>query len=357
MTSDNSKPARIVPAPGYEKTSGGAQTVGPVKIEFLQADRLLPLLIQPLIKGVNPITWVAGQKAFIETQLLKHGGLLFRNFGLTTAAEFEQFSRVICGELLEYHERSSPRRQVSGNIYTSTDYPPSETIFLHNENSYQQTWPMKILFFCQRAPHSGGETPIADCRKIYARLSPELKHRFIENQWMLIRNFGDGLGLSWQTVFQTNNQSQVEEHCRANGIHAEWKQNGNLRTRAVRPAVVRHPKTNEPVWFNHATFFNVSTLDPEICEVLNRQFKEEDLPATTCYGDGSSISAETLAELREAYRAETVSFGWQEGDVLLLDNMLVAHGRAPFSGSRTILVGMGEPFSLAGVERPAEATH
>jgi alpha-ketoglutarate-dependent taurine dioxygenase len=264
---------------------------------------------------------------------------------MKTATEFEQFSRVVCGELLEYHERSSPRRQVHGNVYTSTDYPAGESIFLHNENSYQQTWPMRILFFCQTAPASGGETPIADCRKIYRRLNPKLRERFIDRKWMLIRNFGDGLGLSWQTVFQTTDKGVVDEHCRVNGIQTAWKDNDRLRTCTVRPAVRNHPKTGEPVWFNHATFFHVSTLDPTISAVLTRQFKEEDLPSTTCYGDGSSIEAETLDELREAYSSETVMFSWQEGDLLLLDNMMVAHGRAPYKGPRAILVGMAQPYS------------
>jgi len=327
------------------EASGAELTTSFVKAQYLQPGQPLPLVIQPQVKGMNPITWAASHKAYIEANLLKHGGLLFRNFGMKTAVEFEQFSKVLCGELLEYHERSSPRRQVSGNVYTSTDYPATESIFLHNENSYQQTWPMKILFFCQTAPQSGGETPIADCRKIYQRLTEKLRQRFIERKWMLIRNFGDRLGLSWQTVFQTTDKDVVDQHCRVNGIQTEWKDNDRLRTRAVRPAIAYHPKTREPVWFNHATFFHVSTLDPVISAVLIQQFKEADLPSTTCYGDGSSIESETLDELRQAYHSETVTFPWQEGDVLLLDNMLVAHGRAPYTGARAILVGMAEPYS------------
>jgi alpha-ketoglutarate-dependent taurine dioxygenase len=344
---DTSKPAEIG-GEGVRRISpsdAGELTAGPVRAERLRPEGLLPLLIQPRVKGLNPIQWAASHKPYIEAELLKHGGLLFRNFGMKTAKEFEQFGRAVCGDLLEYQERSSPRSQVSGNIYTSTDYPAGESIFLHNENSYQQTWPLKILFFCQTAPLTGGETPIADTRRIYQRLDPRIRGRFEEKKWMLIRNFGDGLGLSWQEVFQTSEKDVVEEHCRANGIEAEWKDENRLRTRVVRPAVRRHPKTGEHVWFNHAAFFHVTTLDPVICEVLTRQFKEEDLPSTTCYGDGSSIEAETLDALREAYRAETVIFPWQEGDVLLLDNMLAAHGRTPYTGARRILVGMAEPFS------------
>jgi hypothetical protein len=40
-----------------------------------------------------------------------------------------------------------------------------------------------------------------------------------------------------------------------------------------------------------------------------------------------------------------VSFPWQRGDILMLDNILAAHGRAPYEGPRKILVGMTELFS------------
>src|SRR5678815_4566884 len=116
--------------PMSREASGAELTTSLVKAQYLQPGQPLPLVIQPQVKGMNPITWAASHKAYIEANLLKHGGLLFRNFGMKTAIEFEQFSKVLCGELLEYHERSSPRRQVSGNVYTSTDYPATESIFL-----------------------------------------------------------------------------------------------------------------------------------------------------------------------------------------------------------------------------------
>lgn len=42
---------------------------------------------------------------------------------------------------------------------------------------------------------------------------------------------------------------------------------------------------------------------------------------------------------------ETICFAWQQGDLLMIDNMLVAHGRNPFDGPRRILAAMGEPMS------------
>ena len=173
-------------------------------------------------------------------------------------------------------------------------------------------------------------------------VAPEIRGRFARQGWMYVRNFGDGFGLSWQTVFQTSDKTQVEEHCRKSGIETEWKEGDHLRTRAVRPTLARHPRTGETLWFNHATFFHVSTLEPDIRAPLLAEFGENDLPTNTFYGDGSPIETAVMDHLREAYRRETVSFPWQKGDLLVLDNMMVAHGRAPFSGPRQVLVGMAE---------------
>lgn len=324
-----------------------------VSIEDMVASRPLldggnlPLLVQPRLQGVDLVAWAASQRSFIEDNLLRCGGLLFRGFAVGMPGQLESLIHALSEEALEYRERSSPRSTVEGRIYTSTDYPASLPIFLHNENSYQSAWPLKIFFFCQTPAAEGGATPIADCRRVLAAIDPAVRDRFVDKGWMIVRNFGDGFGLDWRTVFQTSDRAAVEEHCRQGGIQVEWKSGNRLRTRAVRSPLARHPRTGEQLWFNHATFFHVSTLDPAIREALLAEFAEDDLPANTYYGDGTPIEPEALDHLRSLYLRETVSFPWQQGDVLLLDNMLVAHGRAPYSGERKILVGMSEPVSRA----------
>ena len=315
---------------------------GLVTAQPLFPDRAVPLLVEPSISALDPVSWAAHNRDFIEASLRKHGGILFRNFNLKTSEQFAGFMAAIADELLDYNERSSPRTQVSDHVYTSTDYPAAHSIFVHNENSYQQRWPMKIFFFCETPAESGGETPIADCRRVYAGLPAHIKERFKEKKWMYLRNFGDGFGLPWRTVFQTDDRAAVEEHCRRNGIDVKWKSDDRLRLRAVRHAIHRHAYTGEEVWFNHATFFHVSTMEPAIRDALLAEVSEDDLPTNSYYGDGSPIEPEVLEELRQRYDAETVSFPWQRGDTLLLDNMTVAHGRAPYTGPRKILVGMAQ---------------
>lgn len=326
-----------------------------VKTGHLVDDQKLPLLIEPNAENVNLSEWAASHRDFIQEKLDDHGGILFRGFGVKTVEEFEGFIANASSPALKYSERSSPRSQVEGNIYTSTDYPPNESIFLHNEQSYNLTFPTKILFFCMQAAPQGGETPIADSRRVYERLDPQIRSRFAEKGYMYVRNFGGGAGLSWPEVFQTSDPKAVEEYCKKQRIEFEWRDEGKtLRTRQVRRAIARHPRTGVPTWFNHLTFFHVSTLSPAIRETMMESFAEDELPNNTYYGDGTSIEPEILDTLREIYSDETVTFSWQEGDVLMLDNMTVAHSRNPFSGPRKVVVGMADPMHWDDVLPGAE---
>ncbi|MBA3531021.1 MAG: TauD/TfdA family dioxygenase [Ardenticatenales bacterium] len=337
-----SKPtAGKLPTIGRKRSTVSAENL--VTTSYLNPEQLLPLVIEPAVEGVDLIEWSRNNLEWIEEELAKHGGLLFRNFNLRTAEEFGDFLQGFAGGALEYKERSSPRSQVSGNVYTSTDHPPTESIFLHNEQSYNLTFPMKIVFFCTIPAQEGGETPIASTRNLFQRLPAELRDPFIEKGYLYVRNFGDGFGLSWQSAFQTDDPAVVEKYCQDNEIEFEWKEGNRLRTRQRRRAVVQHPRTGEMIWFNHATFFHVTTLRSEVREMLLREFSEDELPNNTYYGDGTPITNEVMEQLRDAYHKETITFPWQRGDLLLLDNVTVAHGRAPFVAPRQIIVGMAEP--------------
>lgn len=316
-----------------------------VKTEVIREKGLLPLTIQPALEGMGLDAWASNNSEWIEANLLRYGVLLFRNFPVSNDFDLESFIQSIAGNLIEYSYRSTPRSQVRGKIYTSTEYPPEQSIPLHNEMAYSLNWPMKIWFFCVKAAEQGGETPIADSRKVFQRIDPRIKERFIEKKILYVRNYGEGLDLQWKNVFQTTDKLEVEAYCRQAGIDFEWKDGNRLSTRQVCQAVATHPKTGDEVWFNQAHLFHVSSLKSEVRESLLSMFKEEDLPRNAFYGDGSKIEASVVEEINEIYQQETVTFSWEKSDILMLDNMLFAHGRKPFIGSRKVLVGMAEPFS------------
>jgi alpha-ketoglutarate-dependent taurine dioxygenase len=316
-----------------------------VTTRFLDGFPAMPLVIEPRTDNVNPFDWAQTERELIESQLLKQGAILFRNFKLETVDQFERFVSTISPHLIEYHERSSPRSELKKGIYTSTDYPADQSIHFHNEQSYGRSWPMKLWFFCLLPAEQGGATPIADGRRVYQRISPEIRERFEQKKVMYMRNYGDGLGLTWQTAFQTSSKFDVEEYCRKSQISFEWKNGDRLRTRQIFANVTTHPQTGEKVWFEHAAFFHISSLQPKVLETLRAEFAEEDLPMNTYYGDGTPIELAELAEIREAYRQEAVAFPWQKRDLLLIDNVLTSHSRQSFAGDRKILVAMADLYS------------
>ncbi|MEA5452798.1 TauD/TfdA family dioxygenase [Leptolyngbya sp. CCNP1308] len=313
----------------------------------LNRDRLLPLVVQPTQgAALNLADWAATQTDWIEGRLRYHGGILFRSFAGDGTTGLEQFLQALGGDLLDYAYRSTPRTQVSGRVYTSTEYPASQTIPLHNEMAYSRQWPLKIAFLCEQPGAWGGTTPIADSRQVYQALPEELRSRWQQRQVLYVRNYGGGLDLPWQTVFQTEDRSAVEAFCQANGMTWEWGRGDRLRTRQVCQAVARHPHTGDWVWFNQAHLFHISSLDGAVRAGLLADVAEADLPRNAYHGDGTPLDEADLATIRAAYQAATVEFLWQQGDVLLLDNMLTAHGRTPYGGPRKILVGMAQPYGL-----------
>jgi alpha-ketoglutarate-dependent taurine dioxygenase len=277
-----------------------------------------------------------------NTYLPTVGGVLFRGFPIESVTDFDTFVRMISPDLASYEFGSTPRSQVHNQVYTSTEYPPHQSIPLHNEQAYTTEWPMKIWFYCSQSSSEGGYTPIADSRGVYQHIPARIKERFIEKGVMYVRNYGNGLDVPWNKVFNTMDRRVVEQYCRSAGIGYEWKADGELRTRQVCQAVAVHPMTLQMVWFNQAHLFHVSNLEPAVRDALLSFVSEEDLPRQAFYGDGTPIETTVLDEIREVYRCLAIQFPWHEGDVLTLDNMLVAHGRTPFKGPRKILVAMAE---------------
>jgi alpha-ketoglutarate-dependent taurine dioxygenase len=313
--------------------------------ELLATGQSLPLVMRPAVGGVNLVEWAGNNRAQVEEKLLAHGALLFRGFNVDSVERFGEVARALSSELLDYRERSSPRTQLRNGIYTSTDYPADQAIQFHNEQSYTHSWPMKLWFYCAQPAEQGGATPIADGREVYSLISREVRDRFNEKRVMYVRNYGDGVGLSWQEAFQTNDEAKVEEYCRSASIEFEWKgSRRRLRTRQIFDTITRHPRTGELVWFEHTAFFHITSLAPEIRRTLLEEFGEEDLPFNTYYGDGTPIEPFALEEIRAAYRTAAVRFDWQQHDILLIDNMLTSHAREPFVGQRKIVVAMAELF-------------
>ncbi|MGV9880185.1 TauD/TfdA family dioxygenase [Streptomyces sp. NPDC003006] len=309
----------------------------------VESTPMFPLVVEG--HGEPAVERLRAGREELRAALRERGALLLRGFDVEGADGFADIVRALSGEPLPYTERSSPRSVIKGNIYTSTDYPPGEEIFLHNENSYQASWPMTLYFHCVRPPLTRGATPLADTRRVLAAVDDGVRREFERRGWTVVRNYGDLVGLEWQEAFATADRAEVEGYCRERGIEAQWLPGGGLRTRAVREAVHRHPVTGEPVWFNHTAVFHATTLPESVRLGLLEMLGEENLPSQTYYGDGAPIPDDVMDHLRACYRAAATRFDYRADDVLVIDNMLVSHGREPFTGPRRIAVAMAEPYT------------
>ena len=285
--------------------------------------------------------WWQAHRHQLDAVLRRTGGVLLRGFD---HADRQAFAALV-DELLvpsEYIYRSTPRTEVGDRVYTATEYPAARTIPQHCENAYQDTWPRWLAFYCELPATAGGDTPLADCAEVTRRLPAELVARFAARRVTYRRHYRDGVDLPWSTVFGTRDRGEVEAYCRRHGIAWTWIGDDQLRTEQTCDALVRHPVTGEPVWFNQAHLFHASSLDDASRSALVQMYGEDALPRHACFGDGAPIGAEDLACIHDTYARCARSFAWRRTDVLLIDNLAIAHGRQPFRGDRRVLVAMGD---------------
>ena len=313
-----------------------------VHSNYLNPERL-PLVLEPKAAGLSLLAFCEQHQDWIETALAAEGAILFRNFAMTApVSDFHRFSDRMAGSLSDYVYRSTPRTAVGQKVYTATEYPAKMSIPQHNENAYSRRWPLKLMFLCAEAALEGGATPLSRNTAITRRIAPRTRDKFRDLGVLYTRNYSRTIDLPWQTVFQTEQRSGVEDFCRDNDIGFTWGANDSLRTTQVCQGLASHPRTGQELWFNQAHLFHVSNLDPATRAAMLSLFSEDQLPRNAHYGDGSAIEPEVLDDIRQAFKEELAVFDWRTNDVLLVDNMLVSHGRQPFRGPRKVLVAMGQ---------------
>ena len=299
----------------------------------------LPLVITPAVDNIDLAGWCSAHTEDVERYLDGYGAIMFRGFPLAGGREFEAVASAIAGELFgEYGDL--PPEKSGQRIYHSTPYPPDKMILFHNESSHFSSWPMRQFFFCVVPSQEGGETPLLDCRKVYEVLDNEIVDAFERRGLMYVRNFSEGVDVPWQDFFHTSDKAAVEQTCAKGGMSCEWTELG-LRVSQRAQGVLTHPRTGVPVFFNQVQLHHVACLDEETRTAMRQLFADEDLPRNVYYGDGAPIPDEVIERIGEVYEQLCVETPWQKGDLIALDNMLVAHARRPFVGERKIVVAMG----------------
>ncbi|MCA2219513.1 TauD/TfdA family dioxygenase [Jidongwangia harbinensis] len=277
----------------------------------------------------------------VDDLLVEKKALIFRGFGVTEET-LPEVMDILLPRRLAYVHGNSPRTKVGNNIYTSTEYPPELTISMHNELSYSNQWPSRLLFFCAKAPESGGATPVVDGVRWLESLDDDVRAAFAGGiTYTQNLHDGYGLGKSWQDTFETDDRAEVEAFLKGTGADFQWNANG-IRVSLTRPAFTRHPVTGAEVWFNQADQWHPASLGDETAAELARLLPEDELPQSVRFANGDPIPAEYVLQVRDRGIEAAQDCDWREGDLMLIDNVLVGHGRRSFTGARRILVAMSD---------------
>jgi alpha-ketoglutarate-dependent taurine dioxygenase len=305
-----------------------------------------PLEIRPNDVGNSAdvdglLAYLAGENE-VSKLLVANKALVFRDFAVPRDRLEPVLDRLLPNRLA-YVQGNSPRTKVGDNVYTSTEYPPEFDISMHNELSYAHAWPTRLLFFCDIAPATGGATPVVDGVRWLEALDDDVRTAFAGGvRYTQNLHDGYGFGKSWQDTFETEDRDTVEAVLAGTGAQWSWRRDGGLRVAQVRPSTIKHPQTGDEVWFNQADQWHAAALGDDTAGALAKVLPEEDLPQTVTFADGSPIPAEYVIQIRDRGLDNAVNVDWHPGDLLLIDNVLVGHGRRSFTGSRRVLVAMSD---------------
>lgn len=308
--------------------------------------KAFPLVLQPIPDAMQahiPIAdWAADAKVWIEVNLHQCGAMLLCGLPLVTADDFLHFTSGLEYEPMSYASGTAVRHHVTASVMTASDEPPDFNIEPHNEMAYARIYPSKILFFCETPPDEGGETPIVDVRQYEKRIASGLRDKIQQTGIRYLRHLVNAQAqayTSWQNAFFTDDQQEVETFCRAHNYDFHWDRNHNLTYNYVLPATHMHPKTGEEVWFNqiaphHGSYFRNHPNFIDANQPLHTY------PFHCQYGDGTEFLPEEIADIRTAVWSSAIAVPWCQGDILILDNMLVQYGRMSYEGKRRILVSI-----------------
>jgi alpha-ketoglutarate-dependent taurine dioxygenase len=319
--------------------------------------KTVPLFIAPRpgMLGSLPafIDWTRQHRTILDALILQFGGIVLRGFPLATPEHFSVVSELFPAYGLGYTGGQSPRKTVTGKVMEATQLAGNLKIFLHQEMAYMNTYPPRIAFFCVKPAETGGETIIGPMREVTERLSTSIRERLEKHGVRGIRNYApvgssEGKPVTdhpdnrpWDHGFGTDDCSQVEATCASMRVEPHWNDDGSLTVVSYTDGVTTHPVTGERFYRTilHTTYSTYDRL-PGGAELRQKMIDAKKLPTGYAFGNGEEITSEEAEAIHAIFQDVEVRWPWQRGDVMILDNLQVAHGRSPFTGERETLVAL-----------------
>ncbi|MEX2169542.1 MAG: TauD/TfdA family dioxygenase [Pirellulales bacterium] len=284
--------------------------------------------------------WIGQHRAELERQVGVHGAILFRGFPLGSAADFDAFVAAFDLPNFPYNQSLSNAVRVNWTerVFSANEAPAEVTIYLHHEMAQTPIFPSKLFFFCEQPAEEGGETPICRSDIFYQRLSEELPDfaRKCDEKGLQYTNVMpsendplSGMGRSWQSTLGAPNREQAEARLEGLGYSWEWLPDGCLRVVTPVLPAVREISPGRKTFFNQLIAAFRGWKDPR-----------NDPSKSIRLGDGEPLDTAAMKLATELAEELTFDLPWQRGDVVMLDNLVVMHGRRTFRGKRKVLASL-----------------
>lgn len=294
-----------------------------------------------IIEGKGDLAaYLHAEREAVGAAQLEAGAVLFRGFDVPDALAFDAAIEAFGAPGFTYEDSLSNavRTNVTPRVFTANEAPPETEIYLHHEMAQTPLYPSALFFYCEIAPSEGGATPLCRSDRVFERLAQEAPDFAARAEAQGVRytnvmpgedDAGSGQGRSWRSTLSVADREGAEARLSDLGYSWRWLDDGSLRvtTRAV-PAV-------RDVGDGRKSFFNQL-----IAAFRGWSDSRNDPNRAITFGNGTPITAADMAPAIRIADELTYDLQWQAGDVALVDNFLVMHGRRPFSGKRRVLASL-----------------
>jgi alpha-ketoglutarate-dependent taurine dioxygenase len=301
-----------------------------------------PLILTPTVKGRDIAGWQDWVKANLTTLkdlLIQYGAILFRDFSLDTAADFDKFTKSFGWSEFPYLGGVSVRKLITGNVYTSSESPPECLIPFHHEMGHFPDFPKVLCAYCETEPAEGGETPLIISNVVYRMMKerePDFVARLAAEGLRYTRiapaenDHSSALGRGWKSTFFAEDKETAEQNARRSGFDVEWLPNDCMKyTTPILPAIRVEPRTGKTTWFNSSQTTYFAWQDAR-----NERTRSVFFP------NGDFLPDDAMDTLQKVLNEAQVACSWRKGDAAIVDNLLVMHARNHFKPPRCIGISL-----------------
>jgi len=138
------------------------------------------------------------------------------------------------------------------------------------------------------------------------------------------------LGRGWKSTFFAETKEEAETKAKEKGFDIEWLPDNNAKTiTKVLKAIRVNEQTGRSTWFN-------STLT---CYTAWQDARNVRTKAVL-FPNGDEMPESAMNTLQQVIEEVEVAIRWQQGDIILIDNLQAQHARRHFTPPRRILASL-----------------